>query len=1044
MARGKGLDVGKVVNQAIEIFVTYGKPIVHYGFIPAVILLGMLTTKPRPSLGQLLCLHQTNGDNQGGRTSGGQYQEHSGALSCYTGSILDSALDVDPGYDFGPPDSTYSLFDMNVDAGGGSSGQQSFSGASGQADFLEPLQRRAPRRSSNTQSSVGGGYGIDWGSNGLMQQQQQIQQPKLPQHLNMQAPQHHQPQHHQPTLQMNHYQQPQNQQQYQQQQQMPQQRGSPRSSRPNPVAAAAAAADKPRGQGYRKLWQQVTKVGKGQKLSDGMGLAFSDMTVEDLLRIVLKLAPQESAVDAVAQGLYYLDSSALAALLKELSKQGQLKRSVEIFDWLRSLAPSHDLAGLCDLYTYTTMISQCGSHQQLRRALELVAEMRSRGIECNVHTYSALMNVCIKANELDLAQDVYRQMIEEGCVPNLVTYNILIDVYVKKGQWEEAVTILGTLERQGIQAEVRTYNTVISACNKGGQPEQALKTYEKMLAAGVKPSATTYTALISAYGKKGQVEQAMEIFNDMIMRGCERNVITYSSLISVCEKAGRWEMALELFNRMHTENCRPNTVTYNSLIAACAHGGHWEKACELMELMQVQGCKPDSVTYSALITTLERGGQWRRTLKAFEAMQVAGCHPDASVFNSLMEVLWQSGVVVAQVRALQLWSAANRNGHFRIYTNTKQDSGALAYSTVAFTGGAAVVTVLRWLVELRSKLQKDGAGFLRQRIVFTLHKAKQNRSEQPSALIMDLLNTMLTGNSSPFQTSLLEHTISLEAPAPELIEWLQSTAFEDMVFIAQGNHLKKIPLDVMFSEEGAVAGRCIEAFTAVTRYELTHTLDVTSCSQTLLQQRTQVVHLALKYGAAFSFKDDTIYDGLQLFDRVACLGLPANAFNVNAWPLCLCSCILLAAQQGEPSRAWPTQDTVTMLTGFGSEALGSSERNIFAWLQQDMSSISALRVVQLYLERLGHYLQEFKLAERITSDLQVLVLRAACSPLCIAFHPSAVAAASLIVVRRLRGLTPLWPRVLQVMTGYDPAPGGELGTAIMHLESLLAEPIAAP
>lgn len=63
-------------------------------------------------------------------------------------------------------------------------------------------------------------------------------------------------------------------------------------------------------------------------------------------------------MDAVAQGLYYLDSSALAALLKELSKQGQLKRSVEIFDWLRSLAPSHDLAGLCDLYTYTTMISQ--------------------------------------------------------------------------------------------------------------------------------------------------------------------------------------------------------------------------------------------------------------------------------------------------------------------------------------------------------------------------------------------------------------------------------------------------------------------------------------------------------------------------------------------------------------------------------------------------------------------------------------------------------------------------------------------------------------
>jgi len=39
---------------------------------------------------------------------------------------------------------------------------------------------------------------------------------------------------------------------------------------------------------------------------------------------------------------------------------------------------------------------QCGGHQQLRRALELVAEMRSRGIDANIHTYSALMSVCVK------------------------------------------------------------------------------------------------------------------------------------------------------------------------------------------------------------------------------------------------------------------------------------------------------------------------------------------------------------------------------------------------------------------------------------------------------------------------------------------------------------------------------------------------------------------------------------------------------------------------------------------------------------------------
>lgn len=54
-------------------------------------------------------------------------------------------------------------------------------------------------------------------------------------------------------------------------------------------------------------------------------------------------------MDAIKQGLYYLDSSAMAALLKELAKQGYLKRAVEIFDWLRGLETAHELSSLCDL-----------------------------------------------------------------------------------------------------------------------------------------------------------------------------------------------------------------------------------------------------------------------------------------------------------------------------------------------------------------------------------------------------------------------------------------------------------------------------------------------------------------------------------------------------------------------------------------------------------------------------------------------------------------------------------------------------------------------
>jgi pentatricopeptide repeat domain-containing protein 1 len=115
---------------------------------------------------------------------------------------------------------------------------------------------------------------------------------------------------------------------------------------------------------------------------------------------------------------------------------------------VRSLPDEHDLRCLCDIFTYTTMISQCNSHQQLRRALELVAEMRSRAIPLNVHTYSALLNVCLKANELDLSLDVYAQMLAEGCTPNLVTYNTLLDIYNKAGRWVDALHVLELLQHQ--------------------------------------------------------------------------------------------------------------------------------------------------------------------------------------------------------------------------------------------------------------------------------------------------------------------------------------------------------------------------------------------------------------------------------------------------------------------------------------------------------------------------------------------------------------------------------------------------------------------
>ncbi|KAK9807258.1 hypothetical protein WJX73_003948 [Symbiochloris irregularis] len=792
--------------------------------------------------------------------------------------------------------------------------------------------------------------------------------------------------------------------------------------------------DPERGQGYRKLWQQVTKVGRGQKLGESNGaLEFADMTVEDLLHIIRNLPPEESAVQAVSRGLFYLDSRALAALLKELHKAGLSNRASELFDWLRALPEGHELGPLCDVYTYTTLISQCGSHQQLRKALELVAEMRGRGIACNVHTYSALMNVCIKANELELALDVYNQLVRDGCTPNLVTYNILIDVHGKTGQWHEAIKVLDALESQGTKPEVRTYNTIINACNRSGQPEYALQVYERMLAEGTHPTATTYTALISAYGKTGKVEAALQIFEDMVARGCERNVITYSSLISACEKAGQWRLALQLFDEMHRDGCKPNVVTHNALIAACGQAGQWKAAREVFEGMGNSGCKPDAVTFSTLIAAYDKGGQWPLALQALDDMSAQGHRPDVGVVNVLVDMLSRSGVLLAQAKAVRLFQAAARQGQLRM-----MPQGPVDVTVVAFTVGTAVLATLQWLHDLRTRLAKNGWSRPpgQERVGLLLLKGKQGRSEAPSPAIQTAVQAVLDAAQIPFAVSIVSQGVRVEVdtnasaglsgPALEgLLAPLDAGSFQEAS--------RKLPNSLVITEDAGSALRCAKAFAAVKEFEDNHqrspqkqqgsgaSLEELLGDPAGRRERTlTLLHLAR--GLALS--DEAAHDACQLLDRLAHRGLSsADARS----PAVLAAALLIAAEQGE-RQAGVLLEPAAREANVDVQTLTAMQERLRGALGGDAGAISAIRIMHLYLERLG---VDFKdTSHRSVPEAQGFMVEALMRPELQSVAPSVLAAAVLAAARHVTGSWPPWPDALISLTGYASAPGTPLAGAL--------------
>jgi pentatricopeptide repeat protein len=176
------------------------------------------------------------------------------------------------------------------------------------------------------------------------------------------------------------------------------------------------------------------------------------MSVEEIVALLRRTPRADPVPPRVYRALHHLDSRTVALLLKDSSKAGLDGRTIELFDWLRALPERNTLRALCDVYTYTAMISLCIYQQNVERAMELLGEMRARGVERNVHTYTALMNVCIKCGKLPAALDIFATMKREGCTPNVVTFNTLIDVYGKLTQWDQAVGVLAMM-----RAEVRVW-----------------------------------------------------------------------------------------------------------------------------------------------------------------------------------------------------------------------------------------------------------------------------------------------------------------------------------------------------------------------------------------------------------------------------------------------------------------------------------------------------------------------------------------------------------------------------------------------------------
>lgn len=180
-------------------------------------------------------------------------------------------------------------------------------------------------------------------------------------------------------------------------------------------------------------------------------------------------------------------------------------------------------------------------------------------------------------------------------------------------------------------------------------------------------------------------------------------------------------------------------------------------------------------------------------------------------------------------------------------------------------------------------------------------------------------------------------------------------------------------------------------------------------SQALLLHRGELAQLLLRSAPCLGLTAEVSHDAVQLLDRVLATGLVSSMSGA----LLAASCLHLASRQdinGLPLLAQlfqvPAQQIILMV------------QQVQQLMGGKCVSISPLRVLRLYLERLGLHPDDAPSTPLVCGQALVVMNRAVLSPAFVGCPPSVVAMSVLYACRVAAGLLPAWPSALVALTGY--------------------------
>ena len=291
-----------------------------------------------------------------------------------------------------------------------------------------------------------------------------------------------------------------------------------------------------------------------------------------------------------------------------------------------------------DAVTYNTLISGIGknqknTHKAAKMTDELLADMKESGIEMDVFTYVALIRTALKMKRLDQAVKLLEELLKQNFTMSSTKVSHLIDDSRKtklgtKGKsvvnmcWRTLDSVIGQGQFTR-RDKVEVFESFLQLLVSVGQWRSVFGLLDHLHDADLKPSTRMINAILTGIADGREVgSEAVVMSEIMIGRmtelGLHMDFYTYAAILRLYLRVANLRSARFYLDKMKSARIKPHRRVYNDLISFYAYSRYvvdWKnsfvEAQSLLEEMKAIGLSPDQYTYSSIVKICAMCFEWQ-------------------------------------------------------------------------------------------------------------------------------------------------------------------------------------------------------------------------------------------------------------------------------------------------------------------------------------------------------------------------------------------------------------------------------------------------